>query len=803
MSGTVHELLQRGADLLSQRQFDEAEACWLKALQAEPGNGQIVAVLARLYMNQRRLTEAVTLVQSALQQEGGPQPVVLHAFGLLCHHTGDPAGLDAAIGILESVAFDPDKIAELRALKEKTVETTLAETRAERDWAADEIAIFCGPTGHTWSPRSLARGVGGSEEAVIRLGRCLAAEGWKVTVFANVGEEAGDYDGVSYQALDHLNIRDQFNVVVLWRSIQWVDSDFRARQTYVWLHDLPETASFTRGRVDRVTGIMVLSAFHRSTLPHVPDEKFVITANGIDQASLEPSEPQQRNPKRCLYASSYERGLEALLEMWPAVLDAVPDAEVHVFYGWHGFESRMDDPEVAAWVAHMKQLMQQPGVHEHGRVSQQRIIDESYAAGVLAYPSTFEETSCITAMKAQACGAVPVVWNLAALAETVRWGACIEAGDREAYLQALIGMLQDPDRQEQIREEMIPGARAAFSWQAVAAQWSELFSQPTLSVCMIARNEAERIGRCLASVTPVADEVIVLDTGSTDNTIEIATRAGARVEHLEWPDDFAAARNHSLSLATGDWILVIDADEVLDEAAVAPIRRAIAREDVHAFRLLQRNFKPEGEVSRFDDTPLTRLFRNDERFRYEQPIHEQILPSIKRAGGHVEDSTWVLLHDGYMSETVQGGAKRAERNLRLLAGAAAKRPRDPYLHYQLGVTYKSLQDFERAEQHLLLAERIGMQNEVPEARIDLETTLAQLALARNDYAEADRRASTVLEQETGHVVATFVRAVSAMYSGQFARALPALESLMSSDRCHPSMRPQLEALRGHCLAQAA
>ncbi len=87
---------------------------------------------------------------------------------------------------------------------------------------------------------------------------------------------------------------------------------------------------------------------------------------------------------------------------------------------------------------------------------------------------------------------------------------------------------------------------------------------PRLSLCMIVQNEAAFLPGCLASVTELVDEIVIADTGSTDNTVEIATKAGAKVIPIEWQDDFAAARNQALAQVTGDWVLVLDADETLN-----------------------------------------------------------------------------------------------------------------------------------------------------------------------------------------------------------------------------------------------
>ena len=107
--------------------------------------------------------------------------------------------------------------------------------------------------------------------------------------------------------------------------------------------------------------------------------------------------------------------------------------------------------------------------------------------------------------------------------------------------------------------------------------------RPLLSLCLIVRDEAERIGRCLDAALPIADEIVVVDTGSTDGTAAIAEAKGARVVPFVWIDDFAAARNAALDAARGDWILMLDADEVLERPRPARLRTLLAEARDPAF----------------------------------------------------------------------------------------------------------------------------------------------------------------------------------------------------------------------------
>ena len=193
-----------------------------------------------------------------------------------------------------------------------------------------------------------------------------------------------------------------------------------------------------------------------------------------------------RDPKTIVYGSSYDRGLEHLLKMWSEILKEVPDAKLRIFYGWDLFDRIMaNNPERMAWKEKMQELMKQEGITELGRISHGAVQVEMENAGIWAYPTHFGEISCITAMKAQAYGAEPIVINYAALEETVRYGDKID-GDiyepeiREAFKKSIIGALKVPIADD-IREEMMNWAKNQFPWSKVAKQWSDEFkSAPNL-----------------------------------------------------------------------------------------------------------------------------------------------------------------------------------------------------------------------------------------------------------------------------------------------------------------------------------
>ena len=167
---------------------------------------------------------------------------------------------------------------------------------------------------------------------------------------------------------------------------------------------------------------------------------------------------------------------------------------------------------------------------------------------------------------------------------------------------------------------------------------------PTVSLCMIVRNESANLPRCLASVKDSVDELVVVDTGSTDDTPDVAAAFGTRVWHFEWQDDFAGARNTALEHATGDWILHLDADEELAAGLAALVQPCVAAHRRAAFLVNVRSRNGESDLTQFYDSWQVRLFRNRPDFRYELAVHEQIVYAIKRAGLGVVPSPLEIIH---------------------------------------------------------------------------------------------------------------------------------------------------------------
>ncbi|HEX3857848.1 MAG TPA: glycosyltransferase [Verrucomicrobiae bacterium] len=206
----------------------------------------------------------------------------------------------------------------------------------------------------------------------------------------------------------------------------------------------------------------------------------------------------------------------------------------------------------------------------------------------------------------------------------------------------------------------------------------------SLSVCLIVKNEEKFLAQCLDSIRNFAQQIIVVDTGSTDRTIEIAKEFGAEIYSHAWNDDFSAARNAALEHATGDWVLMLDADEELPEAEHEKLRADMKKSDVIACRLPLVNREKETEGQSF----VPRFFRNAPGVYYSGRIHEQVFPSLlalgKSWGLKTAFGTAQLLHHGYTKEMVRDRNK-IERNLKLLRQAIAENPADTNLMMNFGL----------------------------------------------------------------------------------------------------------------------
>jgi tetratricopeptide (TPR) repeat protein len=266
----------------------------------------------------------------------------------------------------------------------------------------------------------------------------------------------------------------------------------------------------------------------------------------------------------------------------------------------------------------------------------------------------------------------------------------------------------------------------------------DAIAAPRVSVCLITKNEEQWLPGCLKSVRDIASEIIVIDTGSSDRTVEIAREFGAQVHHFEWSDDFSAARNASLEHATGDWILYIDADEELMAEHAATLKAEIRDPAVMAYRLRIFNFGQEQLGWGY----VPRLFRNSPGIHFIGRIHEQaffyVQELCKGWGLRNELAKTAILHHGY-TEEFRVGRNKVQRNLRLLEIATKERPNDPNLAMNHGVELVRSGNLEAGIERYWQAFRMvsgrSPSDTPPEWREALLTQLATHLMAAQRYSD--------------------------------------------------------------------
>ena len=214
-----------------------------------------------------------------------------------------------------------------------------------------------------------------------------------------------------------------------------------------------------------------------------------------------------------------------------------------------------------------------------------------------------------------------------------------------------------------------------------------------LSACLIVKNEEQRLAQCLESLRSLADEIILVDTGSSDRTLAIAEEYQAKVFHFEWCDDFSQARNYAIAQAKGKWILVIDADEVVEPKAIATLQRVMKCDDYLAVNIL----RSEIGAAQAPYSLVLRLFRNHSAIAFTGIYHESIDQSVVAL--QAQEPHWqvvnvevpVLLHYGYTSSEIQLKHKY-DFAKRLMHKHLEVFPDDSYMLNKLGALYISCPD---------------------------------------------------------------------------------------------------------------
>ncbi|MDR3587831.1 MAG: glycosyltransferase [Desulfosporosinus sp.] len=227
-------------------------------------------------------------------------------------------------------------------------------------------------------------------------------------------------------------------------------------------------------------------------------------------------------------------------------------------------------------------------------------------------------------------------------------------------------------------------------------------TKSTVSLCMIVKDEEDCLLAAIQSVRYLTDELIVIDTGSTDNTPQLSLAAGAKLFHLNWKNDFSLARNFALKQASSEWVLVLDADEILEPINPDTFYELLNNDRVEGYFLDIKNILGPSLGESHDQ--VVRLFRNKPIYQFESAIHEQVAPSILRAnnGSGLATAPLTLSHYGYLNDRLQAKDKFS-RNSNILIKELDRNPDNPFLLFCLGLEYYQQDSITEGLQYLTKA----------------------------------------------------------------------------------------------------
>ena len=357
------------------------------------------------------------------------------------------------------------------------------------------------------------KGIGGSETSHIEMARRLAALGHDVVSYAPTPFLGPDVSqGVTWYRFDQLDYSQRADVWVIYRAPDILDNLPEGQNIWLICQDVDYKRlghELNEERARKLTRLVALCETHgqylRYSHPYAKD-KVCVSSNGIKRELIErivselptcriPERHETdtvatawammaevRHPHRMMYASSPDRGMEYLLMIFPRIKELVPDAELHLFYGFNNIDKVIEawgiHSRVAMNTAKLQGMLEQPGVVWHGRTPQPELLREWAKSAIWCHPSNFTETSCITCMDAQALGAIPVTSPVWAVAENVKHGVFIHGNVtqeiiRARYVLEVFRLMVDEERQEEIRREMMPWAIEQFDWNKFARQWQD------------------------------------------------------------------------------------------------------------------------------------------------------------------------------------------------------------------------------------------------------------------------------------------------------------------------------------------
>lgn len=321
------------------------------------------------------------------------------------------------------------------------------------------IAFLTRPLPEVWNAKTLAEGSGGTEWCVHEVARRFRADGFRSVIFGTPGDERGvDSEGVEWWDSNDYDANEEFAHVVAVRAPEVFDTPLAARKSKtLWLHDVnmgPDIQNSPWGnRFDKPDNIVCLTNWHSNReqrLYGVNPKKIKVIGNGINLEDY-PEWTADRVHGKFIYASSPDRGIDTLLQMWPAIKTAIPEASLDIYYGWNMLDkivamSGGQHPlaNYKAGVVQLYEAVQHLDVNWHNRVSRPELQKIETSCDMWLYPTHFLETFCITALEMKMNGVIPLVNPIGALQEVV------PCPDYHVY-----GMPNHPDYWKKYVEELV------------------------------------------------------------------------------------------------------------------------------------------------------------------------------------------------------------------------------------------------------------------------------------------------------------------------------------------------------------
>lgn len=333
---------------------------------------------------------------------------------------------------------------------------------------------------------AVKQGIGGSETSIVEMSWRLAARGHDVTVYAPIKKSTAPvWRGVKYKRYEEATFKQE-GVWVIYRVPEALDNftpKHPNQQVWFLWQDWDYPSMNTKRIIKADKHITLCKAHGRYMLDHYPDvgKRLWLSSNGVKRELIEEIEREGivRNRYRVMYASSPDRGLKSALQVIKKAREYEPRIEFHAFYGFNNLDKLIKgqpNSPMAKDKDEILELLKQDGVHFHGRINQKQLMREWFKSSAYLYITNFFETSHISGMEAQACGAIPVFSPIFAQAENLKWGVGIEGKAEDPLTIAkaaggLVKLMSLQDYQDDIRPHMMDWSRERFDWEVFVTQW--------------------------------------------------------------------------------------------------------------------------------------------------------------------------------------------------------------------------------------------------------------------------------------------------------------------------------------------